>query len=232
MTVMCDAEVHAADPPQWDWGYPPGLVACFDPLARMVATTPTVLQILDKLTGLAAATAPGCTGAAVSTIRPDGRTTTLTRTNPIPARADALQHAYQQGPGLTAVRDHTTVRVDDLATEERWPRYAPATAALGIAGMWAYPLCADGPLPITAAFVLYAHTPNALDTEAAATGAILAAHANTALRRTLSPGRRYDAMPPQRTVERAVDLLTPHYPRAHTPALITHACRRLTNKAA
>ena len=58
------------------------------------------------------------------------------------ARAVALdetQNRLRDGPCLSAIRQHTVVRVGDVATDTRWPDYLPAAAAQGIGSIVGVP---------------------------------------------------------------------------------------------
>ncbi|MBJ7341921.1 hypothetical protein [Mycolicibacterium sp.] len=37
-----------------------------------------------------------------------------------------IQSELDEGPGITALRDHHTVHIDDMSQEAQWPRFAEA----------------------------------------------------------------------------------------------------------
>ncbi|MCV7435100.1 GAF and ANTAR domain-containing protein [Mycolicibacterium bacteremicum] len=77
---------------------------------------------------------PGVRWAGVSLV--DGRTVQArVPSDPIVEKLDSLQAELDEGPCLTALRGHRTVRVDDMASDRRWPRYCPAAAAHGAQSM-------------------------------------------------------------------------------------------------
>jgi GAF domain-containing protein len=57
-----------------------------------------------------------------------------------PLVLDVLQQESGTGPCIDASRDQVTIRVDDIATETRWPEYTRRAAALGVASMLCVPL--------------------------------------------------------------------------------------------
>jgi GAF domain-containing protein len=58
----------------------------------------------------------------------------------------ALEDQLGEGPGHDAAERAETVRVDDLAAESRWPRYAAQASSLGLRSMLVTPLpSAHGP---------------------------------------------------------------------------------------
>ncbi len=58
-----------------------------------------------------------------------------------PQVLDVLQQETGTGPCIDASRDQMTIRVDDIATEARWPKYTERALALGVASMLCVPLC-------------------------------------------------------------------------------------------
>ena len=57
-----------------------------------------------------------------------------------PLILDMLQQETGTGPCIDSSRDQVTIRVDDMATETRWPRYTERALALGVASMLCVPL--------------------------------------------------------------------------------------------
>ena len=60
-----------------------------------------------------------------------------------PLVLDVLQQETGIGPCIDASRDQVTIRVDDIATETRWPEYTERAQALGVASMLCVPLYVD-----------------------------------------------------------------------------------------
>jgi GAF domain-containing protein len=60
-----------------------------------------------------------------------------------PLALDVLQQETGMGPCIDASRDQVTVRVDDLAADGRWPRYAELAISLGVMSMLCVPLWVD-----------------------------------------------------------------------------------------
>jgi GAF domain-containing protein len=75
--------------------------------------------------------------------------------------------------------DHQTVRVDDLATEERWPELARRAQEIGAASMVCFQLFVDG--DDLGALNVLARAPGAFTDESERIGLMLASHAATAL---------------------------------------------------
>lgn len=61
------------------------------------------------------------------TSQPHGRPPTVASSDVNAAQIDELQYGPGDGPCLTALRTGTLVRIDDLASDQRWSDYAPST---------------------------------------------------------------------------------------------------------
>jgi GAF domain-containing protein len=102
-------------------------------------------------------------------------------TDPRVERADELQYELDEGPCLAAVAGRTLVRVDDLTTDARWPRWAAAATDLGLRSVVSAPLVAGdrvlGALKVygAAADAFTPHDAQVL-TLSAAQAALLVAH--------------------------------------------------------
>jgi GAF domain-containing protein len=80
---------------------------------------------LVKLVGAAAEWVPGATHAGISVALHDALDTAAT-TSPYPTLLDVIQTRHSHGPCLDALRRKDVVRVDDLASDTRWPEFRDA----------------------------------------------------------------------------------------------------------
>jgi len=95
-------------------------------------------------------------------------------------RLDELQAELGDGPCLTAVWERETVHIPDMATEDRWPRFAAAATEAGVGAMLCFQLFVHG--DNLGALNLYAPTAHAFTDESQAIGLVVfAAHAAVAL---------------------------------------------------
>jgi GAF domain-containing protein len=97
----------------------------------------------------------------------------------LPRLVDSLQERLGQGPCMDAVWDQQVVRVDDVATDTRWPEFCQEAAALGVGSMLCFQLFVAGDR--LGALNLYARTPHAFDEEDQEIGMVFAVHAAVAL---------------------------------------------------
>ena len=102
----------------------------------------TVDTVLGLMTSLALETIAGSTGAGVTLIDARGRPTSAAATDSLVERADALQYELNEGPCLAAIATRTPQRVHDLATEQRWPRWAAKAQQIGLGATLSAPVFA------------------------------------------------------------------------------------------
>jgi GAF domain-containing protein len=121
---------------------------------------------------------PGINWAGISLIR--GKVVTSQAPSDDVARTlDQLQGDLGDGPGVSALRDHHTVVIPDLADESRWPRFVAAATDMGVRCMLSFRLFVDsGSL---GALNLYGPQRVDFTDEEVTTGEILAQHAAVAI---------------------------------------------------
>nr|KEP24727.1 hypothetical protein DA06_07045 [Georgenia sp. SUBG003] len=108
------------------------LAAVFARMSGLLPTVHTLRTAMELVTSLAAEVLPGTAGAGISLMDARGRRATAAATDVVVERADALQYDLGEGPCLTAWEQHSTVRMDDVALEDRWPRWTAAVAGTGL----------------------------------------------------------------------------------------------------
>ena len=90
---------------------------------RAAADFEAALREINETT---VASVPGAQYAGVTLVDSDGKVTSLAPTHAYPAWLDDVQRDVREGPCLSAAWSHHTIRIDDLATESRWPQYRDA----------------------------------------------------------------------------------------------------------
>ena len=133
----------------------------------------------EKVIKRAVETIPGCDHASITLRGRRGRAETVASTDEPATRADELQYALEEGPCLDAAFESTDFVVDDLRSEQRWPRWSAATAELGLRAAMAIRLHSDA--ETLGALNLFSDTPHAYDDEARTIAMIFASHAADAM---------------------------------------------------
>ncbi len=96
----------------------------------------------------------------------------------LPRAVDALQEETGQGPCLDAAYENETVRVPDMAQEQRWPLFAERAAAAGAKGMLSFQLFVSG--QDLGALNLYSYQADAFDDVSEHVGLLFVSHASIA----------------------------------------------------
>ena len=131
--------------------------------------------MLAAIVAAAVAMIPGVEEGSISVVLARRQVSSQAPTGELPVQVDAIQEETQQGPCLDAAYQHQTVRVDNLATEDRWPLFAQRASATGAASMLSLQLYVEG--DDLGALNLYARTPDAFTDESEQVGLLFAAHA-------------------------------------------------------
>ena len=136
------------------------LAAVVARMSGLLLTHETVETSLGLLSSLAHETVFGSAGAGVSVVD-SGRRGSSGATDERVRQADVLQYDLDEGPCLTAAAARELVRADDLAEEQRWPRWTPAALSLGLRATLSAPLVAGD--TCLGAIKVYAERPGVFD---------------------------------------------------------------------
>lgn len=134
---------------------------------------------LEVITRAAVELVPGAEHADITLAVRGGRLESRAGTSELPSRIDDLQQEVDDGPCLQAIWEHETVRVDDMAHEDRWPRFAPRASDAGIGSMLAFQLYTTE--SNLGALNLLSSSPHAFDATSVSIGGSLATHAAIAV---------------------------------------------------
>jgi GAF domain-containing protein len=134
---------------------------------------------LRGITRAAVDTVPGADECGISYVIARKQVEPRAWTSDLPKVLDALQGTLGQGPCLDAIWDNVVVRVADVSTEERWPRFASEAAARGVGSLLCFQLFVEG--DNLGALNLYARRADAFDAGSEDVGLLFAAHAAVAL---------------------------------------------------
>jgi GAF domain-containing protein len=134
---------------------------------------------LQTLTETAVGIVPGAEEGTITYVTGRRRVEPRAATADLPQQVDEMQDRVQEGPCLDAVWEQETVRVEDMRTEPRWPRFAAEAVALGVLSSLSLQLFVEG--DNLGALNLYARQPHAFGEESEDVGLVLAAHAAVAV---------------------------------------------------
>jgi GAF domain-containing protein len=166
------------------------LATVYARMSGLLLSDETVDSAVRLVTSLTADTVPGL-GVGISLLDGAGQRETTGASDELVERADDLQYELGEGPCLAAWASRVLVRIDDVATDRRWPRWGSAVERLGVRGCMSAPLVAgDNAL---GAMKIYADRPGAFDAHAERRLTMFAAQAAVLLAnsRSLDATRRY-----------------------------------------
>lgn len=105
-------------------------------LARDLRSEGSAEETLRHVVQAAVELIDGCDSAGISLSTTEGRIRTSACTGEVPVAADRLQQELGEGPCVDAAWHEEVVSASDLATDARWPAWAPrAVADLGVRSM-------------------------------------------------------------------------------------------------
>jgi GAF domain-containing protein len=153
-------------------------------IARRLAESDDLDDLLQRVVNLGEAYLDGCQGVSLMLVRRGGVISSPAYSSRVAYDSDQAQYSTNEGPCLEAIREHHTVIIDDLETDERWPRYREAALALGVRSMISFRLFLLG--DTMGALDFYSSRPHAFDERSQLLGQVFASHAAVALKAAIS----------------------------------------------
>lgn len=153
-------------------------------IAHSLSEAETVDGLLQLIVDLGEEYLDGCDGASLMLIGKDRTISTPAYSSRVAQQSDLAQYEADEGPCLDALRDHAVYMIDDLQTEERWPKYRAVALELGVRSMLSYRLYAKG--RTFGALDFYSKRPNVYSPFSKVIGQVFASHAGVALKGAFS----------------------------------------------
>ena len=148
-------------------------------LARDLQRFSSSQEVLDHIVATVVEMVPGAEDATITVAQQRKTARSAAASSDRARRFDVLQSETSQGPCLDALFEQETVRVDDLATEERWPDLAGRVEELGARSMVCFQLFVTG--NTLGSLNVLATGPGAFGDESERVGLLFASHAAIAL---------------------------------------------------
>ncbi len=124
-----------------------------------------------------------CDGVSLMLIGRGGGIDTPASSSAVAYESDMAQYATGQGPCLDAIKEHDTVVMADLETDERWPDYRARVLGLGVRSMISFRLFVTD--DSMGALDMYSRRPHAFSWRSQLIGQVFAAQASVALKAAL-----------------------------------------------
>jgi GAF domain-containing protein len=112
-------------------------------LAQFLIPDGTLDATLQRVAELAVAEVDDCDLAGITLMR-DGKPQTAVFTDVTSPHIDAAQYESGSGPCLDAFRLDQVFRIEDTASDQRWPEFAAAAHAAGVGSTLSMPLEVGG----------------------------------------------------------------------------------------
>lgn len=122
---------------------------------------------------------PACDFVGITLRQRRGHPRTVAHTDVIAKQADDLQYELDEGPCLSALAEQEAYLLRDVASDERWPRWGPAAAQLGVGSIMSVRMADDE--QTHGALNLYSRKVDAFDEDDVDLALVFASHAATAI---------------------------------------------------
>ena len=184
------------------------LAAAMAEAALALNAPETVEEALARLVQVARSVIPGAEQCGISVA--DRRSvTTMASTDGVVDRLDQLQYRLGEGPCLDAMRDHTSVVVDDMRTETRWPRFAPPAAAAGCISQMGIEIFREAGR--VGGLNLYSSKPSAFDDYTRHTATLLAIHTSVVMGKVITVDNLTHALKTRQLIGQAIGIVMYRY---------------------
>jgi transcriptional regulator with GAF, ATPase, and Fis domain len=158
---------------------PDDLARTLSDLARSLQNEDSIENTLGGIVTAAVQTVPGAQYAGLTVVEARRTVNSPAATDDVVREVDRAQYDTGQGPCLSAVYERQTVRLSDMACEDRWPDFTRRALELGIRSMLSFQLyVVEDNL---GALNLYSTDADAFDDESEHVGLLFAAHAAVAM---------------------------------------------------
>ena len=173
--------------------------------AQAISAHGTLEDTLDAIVTAARTSVPGFEHVGISVVQGDGTVTTMAATSPLVEELDTLQYKLGQGPCLSTLRDDTLVLAEEMAHEQRWPRYVPRAVEAGVRSQMGVQLLTNE--ETLGGLNFYSTSSDFISVEAPRRAELFAAHAALALDHARHADQASEAIPTRQLIGQAVGIL-------------------------
>lgn len=191
-------------------------------------TTSTGLADTTRLILDTARTTVGADGCGLTMLRSGGRISSFGESSEIITQSDELQHKLREGPCVDATVEVHNVTASDLGADDRWPRWGPPAAELGLRSIISATLHAAGNRRLGALNV-YGYARNQFTPRDVETVRLFAAHATAALWSALESANLRAALETRTQIGQAVGILMHRYDM--TPEQASNVLKRYSQQS-
>jgi PAS domain S-box-containing protein len=161
--------------------------------------------LLERVVELTLRWVPGTEHASVARVVDDHTLRNAAATGDTALACDKLQNQTKQGPAFDAIAEHTTIRVDDLTQEVRWPEFAQHAGETQVRSILVCELPVTRGAPAT--LNMYSSEPAAFTAIAELVAPVFAARASIAIGHTDDVHNLRQAIVTRQTIGQAAGIL-------------------------
>ncbi len=138
-----------------------------------------IAATVDAITADAVRVISGADSACIVRLDRRSALTCWGATDAVALSASQLEQQVQQGPSSTALTGNVVIRINELATDPRWPAFCAGTTDLGVGSILSVPLECDG--RVVAVLTAFGGADRAFTADAVVGAESFAEHAAVAL---------------------------------------------------
>lgn len=184
------------------------IAAALTEAAQAINSPSSLDQTLGAVVRAAQQTVPGFEHVGISITHSNGEIETRAGTGQLVWDVDELQYKLHEGPCYDAIRNGGVTIMDDIRTEDRWPRYVFEVRDLGLQAQMGLQLYTeDGTL---GGLNFYSRHPG-IDPDAVQLGELFAAHAAIALGRARHEHQLKESVASRQAIGTAVGIVMERY---------------------
>ena len=177
--------------------------------AAQINQTDTLQDTLDSIVRATRSSVPGFDHVGISITHRDGTIDTRAGTGELVWQLDALQYEMHEGPCYDAVTDGHAVVAEHLRDDQRWPRYAPRAAQLGLRSQLGLHLYDDG--RTIGGLNLYSTRSDEVDPDAVHVAKLFSVHASIALGHAQKEHQLTQAIASRKVIGQAIGIVMERY---------------------
>lgn len=178
-------------------------------IAIELSDTDTVAETLQLVVDRGQDLLAGCDGVSLMLIGRGGRIETPAFSSQAARDSDMAQYETGEGPCLDAIKDHRTIVMEDLETDERWPDYRARALELGVRSMISFRLFVTD--DSMGALDMYSKNPNAFDRRSRIVGQVFAAQASVAVKAAMTEAGLQTALRSRDVIGQAKGIVMARY---------------------
>jgi GAF domain-containing protein len=184
--------------------------------SRLLHVPNTLEETLDAIAKAAVASVPGFDNVGVSIVHRDGKVETVAATGQLVWELDSLQYELGEGPCVTALREAPMVVAENIRHDQRWPRYVPKAAQMGLRAQAGFQLYVEE--ETLGGLNFYSTQSEEIDPDALTIGELFGTHAALALGRARRESQLNEAIGTRSIIGTAIGLLMERYELNHERA--------------